>query len=365
MTDKDLLDEIAGEAVEGFAGEGRFGERKEFTPPLPRYRVNNRNPFNPASNEGFVPGIKMTVVTGTKDARVKQEDTVERVQAVILYSSHGRKLETGSGASFRTVCQSHDGSVPSVRVDAPLCRQATSNDLVRILSKWKGYDAAKIDAKIKEITDGEGKLTVCGLKSASGGIPLCPFATKNPVTGKKGDCTPHFYVQAYDIKLKRQFQMELTGKAMWESKTFVAPIHQFFQFLRSQGKDKVGLPCYAFVVDLTAVSDDKYYYLGVSNWRPISDVNNRNEMKQLAMLAKSNYEKQATRLSKEAYEKARAQQQAESAANRTDGGVSTVPSSPPPVVRSPSSGANSPSAAGHGMPAKVADIWDDEDDINF
>lgn len=315
MSEQDLLNQIAAEAEPGFSGQNEYEKRRDREPSkmMPVYKVWNKNPKWDEAKQGpqpMTPGMLMI----TQNGEEKEREHTEKVQAVILYTSQGRRLETGMGKNFRVLCQSHDGINPSVRIDEPLCRQAKTSDLVRIMSKWKGMDQAKIDARIKELTDDSGSLQVCGLKVANGAIELCPFARRNELTNKKGDCTPHIYVQAFDIKRKRLFKMELTGKAIYNS-NFISPYHEFFKYLRQAGPKGDGLPCYAFVVDLSSATDGSTNYLNITNWRPIENAANRNEMKELAIKAKDGYLTAASRLSKEAYEKAKGLKEVEKKAS--------------------------------------------------
>lgn len=368
MSEQDILNQIAAEAEPGFAGTNDYEKRRERESSniLPVYKVWNPNIKWNAARDGeqpITPGMVMNTTYFENDEPKKEREIVDKVIAVILYTSHGRKLETGQGQSFRTICSSHDGQTPSARIDEPLCRQSTTQDLVRIMSGWRGMDQAKIDARIKEVTNDAGQLMVCGLKASNGTIELCPYAKRNAVTNKQGDCKPHIYVQAYDIKKERQFKMELTGKAIWNGK-FIAPFHEFFQYLRKASPQTGGLPCYAFVVELSAATDGSTYYLNVTNWKPISQLENRNKMKELALKAREGYEKQATRLSKKEYDRVKALKEQEKKASEPAVAV-TKPVEAQKVDTKPAPHIPFDPPTPVSSPAPVVPVSFEEDDIPF
>lgn len=328
MTEQEVLDQIAGEAKEGFSGSVNYekGERKYEDKPV--YRVWNRNPGWDEAKDGpepTTPGMMMITKVGTGKEAKKDKEVVDKVQAVILYTSHGRKFDSGNGRNYHVVCQSHDGISPSVRIDEPMCRDATVTDLVNIMSGWKGIDQARIDANVQSLTNGTEQLQMCGLAtpgSTSPCITLCPMGRRDVKKDKKGNiikstaapCQPNIYVEAYDIKRKRRFTMELKGSAIKHDQKFIAPFHEYFKYMR-KGTGSKSFPCYAFIVDLYSASDGKFNYLGVANWRPISDAANRAEMEKLALDSKAGYEKQASKLSREAYEASKERRAKESEAN--------------------------------------------------
>ena len=311
-TDKEIFDAIAAEGYEeGFSGDREYSEPKFAPREQVSYKVWNNSPANPSPTA--TPGIVMKVkkpIPGAKKGEPRygpaETEVVAKVRAVILYTSDGRELGRGQGAQYQTVCSSHDGEVPSVRISKPLCRSVTADDLAQTFSQWKGFDKAKVDAKVADVTQGSGKLSVCGLKTKDGFITLCPYGRKDPVTGVKASCKQHIFVHAYDIDRKREFVMKLTGSSIQTGK-FIAPYHEFFKFLRSagpvgeDGKAK-GLPCYAFRVDLAPLQDKAFYLLNVTNWKPIESAENRAEMKDRALAAREAYDRQAAFLSKEQYE---------------------------------------------------------------
>jgi hypothetical protein len=378
MTDQNLNDELASEAEEGFGGGTEYEKRvnREPTPGLPVYRVWNKNPNKP--DEPATPGIAMITREGDK----KLVEIVPTIKAVILYAHNARRFATGSGKTFRVSCESHGmvkeigetkAIVPSVKVDAPLCRNANVKDLVQIMSKWKNMDQAKIDAKIKEVTDESGELMVCGLKTAQGMIALCPFARRNETKDKTGkvlksskpDCEEYIYVQAYDIERKREFKMELVGKAIWNGE-FVAPFHQFFKFLRTAGGVKDGNPvghsCFSYSVVLSPATDGKSFYLNVTDHKAIAQAENRATMKDLAVKAKDKYARGASRLSKAAYMASKQIKEVEKAQNSAP--VQNVPTPvTPPVVAAPVQ----PTPVAEAAPARSQSqpVSFDEDDIPF
>lgn len=273
-------------------------QNKEFARPA-KYKIWNPNPSNPTAPP--TPGVVMDVpkLVG-RDPQGKSlfeynKEIVQSVSCVILFASHGRKLATGKGAQHRIVCQSHDGHGPSVRIAEPLCRRTTSEDVANVLAQWKGYDKAKIEGVVGELTQGCGKLQFCGIKKNTGEtIPLCPFARRDAITGQSAACKPHIHVSAYDIDNKREFEMTLTGSSIANNQKFISPFYEFFKFLRNQGPivdgKQAGEPNFAYSVTLSAIKDGAYYLLGISNYTPL-DAETRSAMRERAIAARESYEK--------------------------------------------------------------------------
>ena len=361
--------------MKGFGSDINYdqGQKKSFGPPLPIYKVWNPNPQN--SSAPRTPGIVMVETVGEGEQREKKIEIVDRVRAVILYSREGRQLASGKGANWSIKCASDDGVRPAIRIDKPLCRGTTTQDLVEVIGKWRGYDKAKVDAKVAEVVNGDGKLIVCGIRGANGTIALCPYARKDPVTGNAGGCKPFRFVHAYDIDRKREFTMQLTGKSDMHGLKFNSPIHEFYKYLRTQGEVTDGRPCghnsFGYRVVLSPAQDGNFYYLNVTDYQVIQDENNIKEMVDRAMKAAEKFTNKEQRLSKEAYEAKKAAQAQ---------GQAATPSNPPqpvtPVtVAQPTNPVGTPSgqaqANGGDLTAKVKAhaattpvSWGD-DDINF
>lgn len=304
----DLLKEIAVEDdTEGFDGGVNYSKKSSNFQFLPTYKVWNPNPQNLDAPK--TPGMVMVTVDGDGKDKTKKLETVQTIKAVILFSSHGRKFAVGQGKTYEVKCCSHDGENPSVRIKAPFCRQSTAQDVAQIFAKWKGMDQTKIDAKVKEVTNGAGKLQVCGLKG-NGVIALCSKARFNEDERRAGPCKPNIYIQAYDTERKREFRMELTGGSIRYDNKFISPIHEFFKYLQT-ATDKP-LNCYNFEVELSSTPNGAFYLLNVKNWKVIDDGTVRADMKRRALEAREAYEKDASRLSKEDWEKVKALPQADS-----------------------------------------------------
>lgn len=275
-------------------------ERTPYRSPV--YKVWNANPQNPGAEP--TPGIVMTTFKfreNNAEGRPqfdKEIEVVEGVNAVLLFSSFGRELNRGSGKTFGTVCSSHDGVTPSVKISKPLCGKTTAEDVAAVFSKWRGYDHAKVAAKVSEVTE-DGKLSVCGIKAKDGFIMLCPHASekKDEDTGQRGPCRPHIFVKAYDVDRKREFQMQLAGGSIQSGK-FIAPYHSFFKFLQEQTKEVNGKtlnpPSYVYQVRLSPLPVRANFVLNVSNYTPIEDKETRLAMRDRAVRAKEMYEKRAS-----------------------------------------------------------------------
>ena len=291
---------------EGFEDDSKVTDGRKFGPPPPIYKVWNPNPQRPEITP--TPGIVMTTTRKVGEEKEKQSEVVQTVKAVILYRSHARQKSRGSGTSFRIECESHgynldetgDKMRPSLRVQQPLCRKVTAQDVAQVFSQWKGFDQAKVDAKVKEVTDGTGNLQVCGLKTSEGGfIPLCPKA-KWDEDGNKPSCKPLLHIDCYDIERNRPFEMRLTGKSISNDKRFVSPFAEFFKFLRIQGEK--GAPCFEYEVELSASKDGAYYYLNISKIKRIEDEGERVRMEHMALDARDAWHKKAAWVTKEQYE---------------------------------------------------------------
>lgn len=301
------------ESREGFVDD----VREEAATPrvsLPTYKVWNANPKSASATP--TPGIVMTTTTGRGEEKTKNVEVVQTVKAVILFRSPGRRKNRGSGATFRTECESHgyvldgkgDKMRPSLKIQEPLCRKATAQDLAQTFSQWKGYDQAKVDAKIQEVTDGTGQLQVCGLKTSSGGfIPLCPKVKWND--GDKPTCSPYLHVAAYDVERKRQFRMELTGRSMQNDNKFISPFFEFFKFLRKAKTD--GATCFEYTVELAPLQNGAFYLLDVRNYEKIEDEKVLAEMEHMALESRERWMNQASWLPKEQYEAQKVASQAQ------------------------------------------------------
>jgi len=372
-TDQELFDEIAAEGFDPqFSGalsySGNVGKaEREAT--YYQYKVWNPNPKKPEATP--TPGIVMMTTKIKGQQREKTIEVVPKVKAVLLFASPGRKLTRAGGAA---VCSAHttsriEGSIfthqiPSVRIKDPLCRRASASDIATILSQWKGYDQAKIDAAVKELTEG-GKLQACGIQAKDGFIPLCPYARKDPVTGKRGDCKAHFYVVAWDIERSREFTMELTGQTIENSNRFIAPFHEFWKFIRTAGPKKdnasTGLPCYAFSLDISSLTIGDFNIVNIANWKPVAKAENRKQMAEKAKGAAERYQKAASKLSTEDW---KAQRDAQNAAKAAAQPVAQPAPSVAPVVAAPAV-----KAVVNERPAFALDpepaVSFDEDDVDF
>lgn len=258
------------------------GDRKPFK--IYRLKPWNPSPKNPIAKMNHTPGIILETRTKEGDKWVSDKELRNGpIDAVVLLASPARSLK---GSLGRVKCASHDGHVPSPSVDEPLCRKATSSDIVNIISKYKGYDAAKIQAVEQELTLGTGKLQFCGIKTDDGSIPICPFARKNPDTGKAGDCQRQLVLYIY-IPLKGEtFVAELSGKHIRADEKYTAPIHGLFKYCAAHG-----VPCYGVKVRLSAVEDGAYYSMGVEILGNIEDGEELQRMEELAHRALERHKK--------------------------------------------------------------------------
>lgn len=309
-----IIDDLAAEGYEAETNSLGHSEKRGHIPfvPLAEYKIWNPDPKKPDAprTPGIIMSTQLTTGYRPDGSAIKEykKDLTEKVNAVILFASPARKLKVQQGKTI--LCQSHDNHAPSLRIDQPLCRKSTTEDIVNIISQWKGLDQAKIMSKVQEVTEG-GKLVFCGLQKEDGEvIPLCPFSKKDPITGASAACKQNIFVRAYDIDRKREFTMELTGSSMQNNSKFISPFHEFFRYIRTAGKDRTGLPCYVFNVTLESKVSGAYYLLGVSSPSIEADKEQRHRNRGMAIEAKEAYERAAHRLSKEAYAKSKAAQNA-------------------------------------------------------
>lgn len=309
----DITDYLADRDFGPEFGGGDEGRRVQ-PPRPPFYKVINANPQKPG--EAITPGIQMI----TKEGENKKTETVPSLTAVILFQSAARVLGRGTGKDFKVVCSSNDGISPAVSIDNPLCRKATSQDVAKIISGWKGMDKAKVDAKLADVAP-NGVLNCCGIAAGDGSIPLCPYARKDEATGQKGACKPKVYVRAFDIERNREFEMDLSGKSIESWAKFISPFWEFIYFLRTKKH-----PCFAYQVKLSVAPNGAYWYLNVSNPTPLASKELIDDMENRAYSAREAYLKRASYLSKEKYQEQRVKKKASGA----DQGDLMVPIEPPP-----------------------------------
>lgn len=231
-----------------------------------KYKVLNAAPGSQLSEDQKGKLALNTEIVTRDNGKYSKHNTIEivdSVRAVILFTSHLRALGRGAGQNYRTVCESNDGESPSLRVEKPLCRQTKAEDLVQIFKNWKGYDEAKITAKIGQVTEG-GTLKVCGIPVPGGFIDLCPFSNKvkNPITGQAGPCVQKIRLYGYDTQRDRMFTMDLTGNSIVYNLKYKAPFHEFTAMCAKEDK-----PFTDFEVTLTskpnlsASGEPRGYYL--------------------------------------------------------------------------------------------------------
>jgi hypothetical protein len=299
--------------TEGFRDDVEESERRRAPmPELPTYKVWNPNPKNPG--QPVTPGVVMVSVTGRGAEKVKSEERTDKVRAIILFRSAGRMLAGGEGKNFNVQCQSHGYITddtgkkmrPSLKIQQPLCRDATAQDVAQIFSQWKGFDQAKIDAKVAEVTEGTGCLQVCGLKAADGSlIALCPSARWTKV-GRRNiapACQPREFIHAYDLDRKREFKMELGGQSIKNDQKYVSPLFQFYAWIRAQGKEAVS---FQYEVEISPLQNGAFYVVNVANPQKIDEALLA-EIEPRAHDAKDRYLRQASWLPKEEYERRKAQ----------------------------------------------------------
>lgn len=327
-----VYDDIANEPYDDdFGGEHKgSGSGSVFY----KYKVWNPDPKITYDNPDVPPEQRVSrtpgvVMATSRKAGGKWERSVEivpTVRAVILYNSSGREVKVLEKGKPCIKCSSHDGIHPSMKIREPFCRDATADDIATLISGWSDMNQAKIEARVKEVTEG-GKLSMCSIKTATGFIPLCPHAKKNPRTGAKAICKQHVTVKCWDVERQREFTMTLTGSSMDNGPKFISPFYEFYNFLRQHGKEvdgkKRGLPSFAFEVEMSSMTQGPYYLLNVKNYQPIVDAEVRGEMKRKAEAAREGYLKGSMYVPKEEYEKSRASAPA---------APPVAPSAPPPVT---------------------------------
>lgn len=244
------------------------------------YKILNPSP----QGTEFAPGIRMTLNEKVGDKWVKRHEVIDDLRAVILFNSSIRALRTGMGKTFRTLCSSDDGVSPSLKIESPLCRKATMQDLAQIMSQWKNMSKARVDAQIAEVTAGSGNLQICGLKTKNGTIALCPYARKDPITKQAGPCKESMLLFGYDIKRQREFYFDLTIANLGKIKDSVSPLRDFYQFIQKENK-----PCYAYTVNFKPLKQGKFYILGVDNIKPIENPDNFTKMEAMANQRRDTY----------------------------------------------------------------------------
>lgn len=271
------------ETQQGFSGGRNYKQKPQGNFPL-RYKVKNQRPG--INDKDFKPGIVATKSKRLSDGTYEKESMLLEgaIEVVILFSSDGRSLRVPP--RFQVSCGSHDAVHPSLRIQQPLCRETTAEDLARTFSQWKGYDKAKIDGAVEKHTAGSGKLQVCAIQKADGGtIALCPFAKKDKL-GRPAACKQHLYVRGFDLTNNRDFEMELTGGSMAYNQKYIAPIHEFFRFIQTEDK-----ACYEYTVFLSAQEVEGRYLLGVSDYKLLEA--RQEEFKNRAEEARERYRQQA------------------------------------------------------------------------
>lgn len=332
-----------------------YEDKKSFPPPLPRYKVWNNSVKEPVAIP--TPGIVMSTRKKIGDTKPATYETttalVDKIEAVILFGTPSRTNSVQKDGKFKITCQAHDGIHPSARIAKPLCRSLTAGDLSTILLGWKGAEHAKVTAQVAELTNNTGFLQVCGMKGSSDVIPLCPFAkTSKDADGnilRKASCKKQLHIGAWDLTHNREFSMDLTGLSL-ESREFIAPIHEFFKLTRKfNAPDGSPASCFMFKVVLSLAPKEKFFYLNVTDIKPITDAAEIEKFKQLSDKARDNYERESVFVPN---------------ANPTN-------VSPPGVVsvQAPAIGQSVVSAppVTAAMPAHLKQevTFDDEDDINF
>lgn len=266
-----ILNDIRSEGqVSGFS-EKVAGRR----PKTPVYRLLNPSPNSTDEERAeFKPGIKIG------------EEVVNELKCVVLFVADGRRLKRKIDGKHQTTCMSFDGESPAPRIKEPECQKLTTEGLVNIISKFRGYDKAKIESKVKELTEDSPSLKFCSIKTARDFIPLCPKARFNEDAGVMGPCKAVVSLYAYDIKRKQVFRMELSGKSIRNDKKFQSPLASYRKFI---GQQRVNY--FSFVVTLAPVKDGGYYYLDFKDYMPIAKPENREEMKQLAVEQREGFER--------------------------------------------------------------------------
>lgn len=213
-----------------------------------------------------------------------------KLSAVILYAADVRTFRRGKQGEV--VCQSYNGEQPAPKIENPPCEKLTADGVAAIIGKFRGMEKAKVDSRVAELVDTQGKLSFCTIKTATGGfIPLCPMARYDEERGAAGPCKPGVSLMCYDVVNQRMFSMEIGGRNIDNRPAKFAPYQAFRSFC---GNNRV--PMHAFVCTFTAVPDggaSPYYTLGLS-WKPIAKPENRKEMEDKALEAREAFMRKAT-----------------------------------------------------------------------
>ena len=271
-SEKAALKMIQAEGVE----ENFSGKTRKERPRTPFYKLLNCSPkATDEERADFRPGIRIG------------DDVVDKVNAVILYTSDGRKLVKKVEGKFTTTCCSYDGESPAPKIESPECSKLTTDGLAGILAKFKGYDKAKVDAKVAELTE-DGALRFCSIKTANDFIPMCPKSRWNEDAGVAGPCKPCVHLFAYDLDRKVVFKMELTGRSISSNKKFTSPLAIYRKWL---GQNRVN--CYSFKVELQPAKDGAFYHLDILSYTPLLDAEERARIKQLAHDTFEGYQRNA------------------------------------------------------------------------
>ena len=245
-----------------------------------QYKVLNSKPGDPAPDKSGIVKTKSAKADGKK--QILSSDLVDEVRAVILYTSDSRLLYT-----TKVVCCSDDGYTPSGRIESPMCKRATAQDVAEVLSKFKGYDQARITSVTQELTQDTGKLCHCSIQTNNGFIPICP-ASRYDDMGRPPACKQQVFVAAWDIDAECLFYMTLTGLSIRNDRKFKSPFHCFRDFL---AKKKV--PAYCIEVTLSAAKAERSYVLDVQNFTPVADAAKRGEFKKMAEAELERYVRRA------------------------------------------------------------------------
>lgn len=239
----------------------------------------------------------------------KQTKTAEEIRACLLFWTPQRHVK---GKNGKVICSSHDGEVPSLRIDEPLCRRVSAEDLVKVIGQWKGFDQTKVDVKVMELTEGTGKLQVCGIPTKDDNfIRLCPFSKKDPVVGTPPACKESILLKGWDMDNELEFSMTLSGRSIRHDRKdseqkFTSPFFAFLQQARSSNK-----AIYEFLVTLKPAENGDFWYLDVADIMPIMAKDMLEAMAERAKAAKESANFAANYVSKQ-------QQEARAAKKRAD-----------------------------------------------
>jgi hypothetical protein len=244
------------------------------TPGYPFYKIINRFGASvPKEEAGFL----------------LPEGPAQKIRAVILYTSDVRKFYRGD----QIACQSFDGERPAPRVEAPPCEKVSTEQLVTLLTSFKGMDKTKVIDTSKRFLE-EGRLSFCTMKLAHGKhIPLCPMSRYDGDRAQAGPCKPAILIYAYDVDLKRIFRLELRGSSIANyPKRHVSDYHKFRYWLSEIGGGQP-IPQYAIINNFYArpTPDKKAWELGLDTAEsgPIENAQNRAHMKDLAEQCKQEH----------------------------------------------------------------------------